>query len=213
MNTDESECWNCQQVADELCVPAVPLDLISLYRKPSKLREWLTCYKGRLDGSEPLIPEYIDIVKALLTKFFYLHGDRIAARAAVDCIVVVPSTDRPPPHPLHTIFEEIGLDVPVRGLMRRGNGDIGRVRPARDGFVSTESSAQRVLLADDVYASGAHVNSAAAALRTAGHTIAGSFVIARRINPDYREEADALWQNQVAQPFTWRDSPIVNKRS
>jgi hypothetical protein len=36
--TDEDQCSNCTQVAAELDGPAVPLDLIALYRKPSQLR-------------------------------------------------------------------------------------------------------------------------------------------------------------------------------
>jgi hypothetical protein len=158
-----------------------------LYRKPSELREWLTRYKGRLDGSEPFIPEYVDIVQAMLARFFHQHGDRISARAPADCIVVVPSTSRPPPHPLHTIFAELGLLVPTRALLCRGDGDLGFNRPARSGFAIAEKcSPQRVLLVDDVYTTGARINGAAVALADGGHEICGAFVMARRVNPDYQ---------------------------
>jgi hypothetical protein len=111
--TDEDHCWNCTQVAAEFDLPAVPLDLISLYCKPFQLRQRLTCYKGRLDESESFIPEYVDIVKALLSRYFYKHGERITVRAPADCVAVVPSTSRPRPHPLHSIFVELGLQVPA----------------------------------------------------------------------------------------------------
>ncbi|GAB4911900.1 amidophosphoribosyltransferase [Mycobacterium xenopi] len=192
----------------------MPLDLISLYRKPSQLRQWLTCYKGRPDGSEPFIPEYVDIVQALLGRFFHVHGGRITGRAPFDCIVVVPSAnpDRPPPHPLHTILSQLGLQVPIRVLLRRGPGELGFNRPARDGFVLAEKcSPQRVFLVDDVYTTGARINSAAAALTDAGHEVRGALVIARRVNPDYQPAAATFWDHQRAQPFTWSDSPVVNR--
>lgn len=209
---DQDECWNCSQIADELDVPALPLDLISLYRKPSELREWLTCYKGRLDGSEPFVPQYVDVVRALLTRFFLEHGHRITARAQADCLVVVPSTARPPPHLLQTILAGLDFQVPIRGLLRRGDGDLGFNRPARDGFVVAEKvSPQRVYVVDDVYTTGARINSAAVALADAGHEVCGGFVMARRVNPDFAPAAADLWEQQSAQPFSWLDAPIVNR--
>ena len=56
----------------------MPLDLVSLYTKMdlasgytthSPLRQWLTCYKGRIDDSEPFVPEYVTVVKALVARF------------------------------------------------------------------------------------------------------------------------------------------------
>ena len=211
---DDDQCWNCTQIVAELHVAALPLDLISLYRKPSDLRDWLTCYKGRLDGSEPFVAEYVEIVRALLTRFFHEHGQHITTRAPVDCIVVVPSTYRPPPHPLHTILNGLGLDVPIRALLRRGDGELDFNRPATDGFVIAEKcSPVRVYLDDDVYTTGARINSAAVALAAGGHQLCGAFVMARRVNPDYQPAAADFWQRQVANPFSWPQSPVVNRHT
>ncbi|RFZ12626.1 hypothetical protein VIMS_03020 [Mycobacterium marinum] len=196
-----------------LSADALPLDLITLYRKPSELRQWLTCYKGRLDGTEPFVPEYVDIVRALLTRFFRDHGGRITTRATFDCIVVVPSTTRPPPHPLHTILAGLGLEVPVRTLLRRGDGDLDFNRPTRDGFeIAEQTPPQKIYLIDDVYTTGARINSAAVALADCGHQLAGAFVMARRVNPDYQPAVADFWNHQAAHPFTWSDSPVVNRR-
>lgn len=188
--------------------------MISLYKKPSELREWLTCYKGRTDGSEPFIPEYVDIVKALYARYFHEHGDRLMARSPIDIITIVPSSSRPGPHPLETLLGELPLVVPVVPLLRRGPGELDWNKPSKDGLVliSTDTPPQRVLLVDDVSTTGARINSAAYALTAGGHHLAGALVVARRLTPEYRGTAE-LWDAQTAVPFTWEHGPLVNTRS
>lgn len=210
---ESGECRNCTQNAEKLGMPAVPLDLISLYIKESQLREWLTCYKGRVDGSEPLIPEYVDVVKALIARFLFEHGQRLVARRPFDAITVVPSSSRPGIHPLEAILNDLPLTLPVVTLLRRGPGELDFNKPSVDGFVpiDADAAAQRVLLVDDVDTTGARINSAAYALKAAGHEVAGAFVIARRVNLGYKSTT-AFWEEQKSQPFSWEHSPVINRR-
>lgn len=67
----------------------------------------------------------------------------------------------------------------------------------------------RVVVADDVYTTGARANSAAHALRTAGVHVAGLFVLARRVNPGFNPRAEQFWAKQAAAPFDWGRSPVV----
>jgi hypothetical protein len=91
----EAICGNCSEVEEALGEPAVALDVISLYRKPSQLRDWLTSYKGRIDDSEPYIREYEKIVGALIFRFLREYAQNLLARAGgLDGLVVVPSTAR-----------------------------------------------------------------------------------------------------------------------
>ncbi|WP_100524857.1 amidophosphoribosyltransferase [Mycobacteroides abscessus] len=193
-------------------MPPVSLDLIALYRKPSQLRDWLTCYKGRTDGTEPLVASYADIVKAMLARFLHDHGDRLAARSPIDCITVVPSSERPGLHPLHALLNELPLSVPVTTLLQRGPGELAHTKASRDGYIhiGRPLAPQRVLLVDDVFTTGARVNSAAHALAAAGHQLAGTLIIARRVNPDYNEHSAAFWERQTAQKFSWQASPVIN---
>jgi hypothetical protein len=190
----------------------VPLDMISLYEKSSPLRDWLTRYKGRLDDEdEPFEPEYVDVVKALIARYFYEHGDRIVARCPVDVITVVPSSSRPLPHPLESLLDELPLTIPVRTLLRRGPGELGFNHPSRDGYLAVDSQPQRVLLVDDVETTGARINSAAYTLTDAGHTLAGAFVVARRFNVGYGN-TPTFWKAQKSQGFNWAHGPLVNSQ-
>jgi hypothetical protein len=183
--------------------------MISLYEKHSQMRQWLTCYKGRVDGSEPLIPEYIEVVKAFYARYFHEHGGRLIERSPIDAITVVPSSARPAPHPLESVLRDLPLTVPVVQLLERGPGELDWNKPSREGFRSLDVTPMRVLIVDDVSTTGARINSAAYALGAGGHHVAGALVAARRLTPEYRDTAE-LWDAQKATPFTWDRGPLVN---
>jgi hypothetical protein len=210
-DTGTQTCSNCAETAAALGAPPLELSVATLYRKPSLLRDWLTGYKGSADGTEPPDPACMPPVRALAGRFLLEHGEALAARlGGFDGIVVVPSTDRKPPHPLGSVLATLDLDVPLLPWLMRGPGDVGFRRPVADGFVATASAtAGRVLLADDVYTTGARANSAAHALRFAGVDVAGLVVLARRVNTSYDPQALAMWDRQAALPFDWRTSPML----
>lgn len=208
----EDQCRNCAMTAHVLGHPALPLNVVSLYQKPSQLRDWMTGYKDSLDGSEPLVPEHQRWVRAILGRYLLEHGAALANHlGGIDAIVVVPSTTRLGPHPLKAIVDSLEVDIPTVHLLERGPGDITHRRPAPDGYVSVSGHLpMRVLLLDDVYTTGAHADSAAHALRTGGHQVAGLLALARRVNLSFRpDKAEPFWRQQNTSAFDWKSSPIV----
>lgn len=191
---------------------ALPINVATIYRKPSPLRDWLTGYKSDAGGTGPADPACLPPVRALAGRFLLEHGDEIAERAGgVDAVVVVPSTDRPPPHPLVAVLDSLHLDVPLLPCLVRTASDLGFRRPSLVGYAVIDAlrPGLRLLVADDVYTTGARANSAASALRAGGAHVAGLLVLARRVNPDRYESAAHLWARQTAEPFDWERSPVL----
>ena len=203
---DETEgicdsCTVCDQILGSLC-PVVP---VSLYAKPSTMRDRLRDYKDSDDVSarQRLSRE----VAALIERFFIQHSASLARRLGTwDAVCVVPSTDREPPHPLvRALFDHDALSLgPLEQLLLRGPGEVAHRKPDRRAFkLATEVSGRRLLLLDDVFTTGARSQSAAFALRESGAIVPAIVVVARRINPDWRPEVAEWWNRQLAIPFSW----------
>lgn len=207
------ECTNCSEVRELLGVAAVPLDVITLYRKPSAMREWLTGYKGRPERNEPFNADYVAHIRQLLRRYFHEHWQTLATSSGgIDAVTVVPSTDRLPPHPLDTILRSLNLPVPVLLALQRGTGELDFRCPSIDAYTPVRmSEPKRMLIVDDVYTTGARINSAAYALNAAGHTVAAALVVARRVNTDYNEKSRAFWETRQSTPFDWANPNILTR--
>lgn len=194
-------CTVCHQIFGSLC-PVVP---ISLYAKPSTMRDRLRNYKDSDDAStrRRLSRE----VAALIERFFVQQSASLARRhGSWDTVCVVPSTDREPPHPLARALSDHGAESlgPLEQLLRRGPDEVSHRKPDRRAFEPmTRVADRRVLLLDDVFTTGARSQSAALALSEAGAEVPAIVVVARRINPDWRPEVAEWWNRQLAIPFSW----------
>jgi len=207
--SDDDLCGNCRDNEDSLGRAGTRILPISLYCKPSKLRDWLTFYKP---GDEEYHPESAELLGVLLARFIAEHGDALDRFVGgYDSVCVVPSSERPQPHPLAQVIDAYVVRLAARReeLLTRGAGELGHRRPAVDAFQPTGNVAgRRVLLVDDVYTTGARAQSAACALELAGAHVPVVLVIARRINPEWRPEVSALWERQRALPFEFTALPF-----
>lgn len=198
-------CGNCVQHADQLGEAPVPVLPITLYRKPSEAREWVTNYKNRDDENAAT---YSVNVASIVERFFKENHSRLQAGVGgFDAVCMVPPTTNPLPGPL-----VIALDAlpswhlgPVIQLLRRGPGELGKRRASPDAFVADESAVagKSLVLLDDVYTSGSTAQSCGTAIRAAGGDPKAIVVVGRRINPDYSPLALSLWERQRAMPFAY----------
>jgi hypothetical protein len=91
-------CWNCTRAHQLLSRPCTTVIPISLYCKPSPMRDRLTLYK---DGDKHQRQAYAPLIAAIVERFFLEHGDALRNMVGGwDVVTVVPSADRQPPHPL-----------------------------------------------------------------------------------------------------------------
>ena len=207
---DETEylCESCTRCEGQLSSVHRVLP-ITLYAKPSAMRDRLRCYKDSEDTSERR--RVSREIAALVHRFFREHGDYLAGRYGQwDVACIVPSTTREPPHPLRRALTHHAADVcaPLEVLLRRGSGEIAHRKANPQGFEPvTEVAGRRVLILDDVLTTGARSQSAAHALQAAGAKVPLIVVVARRINPDWRPETADWWARKLEVPFSWLTRP------
>ncbi len=171
-------CTSCRDVAVALGRPLVPVTPVALVTGSSPLYRALRQYKS---GQPDVALRQGACLGALLDRFFVRHGDCLAPDG-LDLCVVVPSPlgGRPPPHPLTTLVAASrSLPQPVDTLFP-GESPVAHRQPSCEGYRATDAVAgRRVLLVDDVYTSGAHLQSAAVALEIAGARAVHAVVLGR----------------------------------
>lgn len=171
-------CLSCRAVALGLGRPLVPITAIRVVGPRSGLYRALRQYKS---GAPHVAHRQERRLAAILDAFCARHLAEMA-HGGVDLTVVVPSGrgNRPPPHPLARAVASAHHLPPVRDLLVAGPGVVGARQPALDAYrVAPGVAGMRVLLVDDVYTSGAHLQSAAAALHDAGAASVAAVVIGR----------------------------------
>lgn len=200
-------CWNCQTAADQLGA-AVPVISVSIYSKPSVLREWLTFYKPSRGVENP---EYRQSLREAAAVFLETYADELTADfGPFDLAVPVPSGGGA----LGAVADVIGPSVesllaPVEEIVTLAPGAHVRAGHYSDSWftVSRNVEGTRIVMLDDVYASGARAQSASAALRKKGADVTLIIVIGRRINPEFCAEASALWKRQSSESYHLSESP------
>ena len=193
----------------ELSFPCERVIPISLYRKPSALRDWLKYYKP---GEEEMIPDYEEQIGLILARYIFEYGSDLMDQVGdVDCVCVVPSARGHGIHRLEEVYREhVGSSgPPLERLLERGPGEVGHRKMSDVGFLARESvEGRRVLLLDDVYTTGGTSQSAASALQLAGAVVRVILVVGRRLNPDFHPAVQVIWDRQAQQPYDFKTPPF-----
>lgn len=113
-------------------------------------------------------------------------------RDVFDIVTAVPSTSGRDDHPLPKLVSRV-----VRGTAKRyeelllvDRTDLAQRAQAPDRFRAIQTvKGSFVLIVDDTWTTGAHAQSAAAALKTAGAAAVGVVAIGRWFNPDFGDSA------------------------
>lgn len=196
-------CSNCLEAVDELAHPCARVVPITLYRRPSRLRDWLTYYKQR--SEDEYRHDYPSKIATILGRFMLENQSELwATTGGYSVACIVPSSSRQDmQHPLRAIVSDSNVfGVPIVDLLKRGTGDLGHRILSDQGFIpNRDVSGERILLVDDVYTTGSRAQSAASALQVAGGVVAAVLVIARRIDPEFNEVASAVWTRQSANSY------------
>jgi phosphoribosylpyrophosphate synthetase len=130
---------------------------------------------------------------AVLWRWLDVHERCLASRVGVgrfDVLTSVPSTTGRVEHPLRRLVAGVvagGADR-YADLVAIDRTDVGQRTQAVDRFRATRDlTGGRVLVVDDTWTTGAHAQSASAALKAAGAIAVGIVVLGRWINPEYGE--------------------------
>ena len=192
-------CFPCRLTAGQVSWPCQRVAPVSLYRPGGTMHQALRGYKDGPPATRAVLSRRVG---ALLARFLWEHGPRIAP-AGWDGLIVVPSTTgRPGGHPLETALAEVGAVAAQLwpGALRRGTGGVGH-REAGDGAFAlgegTDMAGARVVLLDDTWTTGARAQSAASALAAGGAEVGAVVVLGRVVTPVAGAPTGRWWERHV----------------
>ncbi|SDL83516.1 hypothetical protein [Nonomuraea jiangxiensis] len=159
-----------------------------------------------------------DFLAATVAHFYDRHSRCLEGLAGgpFTLVATVPGNDPETPATAFHLMWQVVEKVPAlarlwRPLLLEPDTAFAPVlagrRSHRDAFLIPRAdrlSAARVLLVDDLFVSGAHVQSAASALIEMGAEAVVALVIARLINPASRDgHGTGLWEESCQRPFSF----------
>jgi predicted amidophosphoribosyltransferase len=140
---------------------------------------------------------------AVLLKWLLRHERCLARRTGsetFDIVTSVPSTKGRTPHPLAELaaLRIVGSPDRYRDLLVVNRTDMDDRAHAVDRYrVDGALKGQRVLVIDDTWTTGAHAQSASAALKSAGASGVGVVAIGRWFNPGYQDQRSWLTRHRA----------------
>lgn len=156
---------------------------------------------------------------AVLWRFLAVHEACVAARCHIsgfDLVTIVPSTSGRDGHPLRRIVADmIGQTAPrYRDLLTPTSCAAGLERQVSRGrYSATVPHGAAVLLVDDTWTTGNHVQSAATALKSAGASTVAAVVLGRHVNSEYNEQSSEYVRRARTRRFSWDHCSVHGART
>ncbi|MFC4118963.1 phosphoribosyltransferase [Nonomuraea zeae] len=180
----------------------------ALYAVVARKRSLVTS-KGRTKRST--------VLAATIARFYEAHASCLSEQAGgpFTLVTTIPSTHPDPPARAHIPMSEIATHVgALQHLYQptlRPNYECTPILAERcshpDAFQPTEPinrlNHAKVLLLDDLFVSGAHIQSAASALYQAGADIVVALVVARLIKPGFNPHRARIWEQAESERFSF----------
>ena len=192
-------CWSCARIEGGLGGELRPLLPLSLTKRGTGLYAALRQYKGR-PGSVALRQQAR--LAELVAAFFERHSACVAPDG-FDKVAVVPSMQVPAePHPLIATLKSVPqLAHKVVDVLHAGSASVDRNVADRAAYHCADSvvDGDRILLVDDIYTTGAHMQSAAAALGDNGARSISLVAVARHQDPSWPPARRLLEWSAAAQ--------------
>lgn len=205
-------CYQCGQASGQLSYTADAVIPIALAVKGEQLAHELWAYKY---GPRASVRERLQVgLAAVLWRWLASHERCVASVAGVSSFSVVTTVPGTAPrqgmHPLEAIVG--GLVGATRDRYERllvAASGVAQERTHNDDRfrVTRNVAGETVLLIDDTWTTGAHVQSAASSLKLGGASAIGAVVVGRHFNrsqPEpYRELAEAHWRAARDRGWSW----------
>ncbi|WP_143737817.1 hypothetical protein [Microbispora sp. GKU 823] len=159
----------------------------------------------------------VDFLAATVTHFYQKHAGclRGLAGGSFTIVATIPSTGAERPVQAFPLMDAVVGKVSAlarlfRPLLLQADGEFAPVLAARKSHSNAfrvrggELNGERVLLVNDLFVSGAHLQSAASALIAKGAQTVVALVVARLMNPASTDPYSAkIWQESCDRPFSF----------
>ncbi len=211
-------CHACHQAKSALGALATSaVSFVSLAPAGEQLARDLYTYKRESVPATLRGPRLIGLA-AVLWKWLSLHEGCVAAAAGLatsrfDLVTSVPSTSgRSTPHPLEALVSQVvaGTGERYRSILELNRTDLPARQVAVDRYrAGPDVAGASVLVIDDTWTTGAHAQSAGAALAAAGAGPVAVLALGRWFTSEFRDNPAWLARHRQRR-WDWADCCLHN---
>ncbi len=187
-------CNSCELTTGQVANPTQLVVPISMYsRIDSQYGHYLRQYKRSTDKATRSLST--TILAATLARFLGAHAPCIRRAAGADWDTIVPIPSSRTPHPLEAVIRQAPeVDDPLDILVPTRTPPSKRQATDAGYRLARRVRGRSILLIDDTFTTGAHIQSAASILTARGAQVVGAVVLGRVVDLDFKPDvARPIW--------------------